>query len=101
MAPCDPEDRSSRALSRRQFLRAGAVAGLGGMILAACGIGGGVGDGYGAAPPATSAPAASGGAAPAMEQLVAAAKQEGKLTTIALPHTWANYGEMLDNFKKK
>jgi len=36
-----------------------------------------------------------------MDQLMAAAKGEGTLTTIALPHDWLNYGEMIDNFKKK
>jgi putative spermidine/putrescine transport system substrate-binding protein len=36
-----------------------------------------------------------------MDQLVAAAKQEGQLTTIALPHDWCGYGELIDGFKKK
>ncbi|MEX6505698.1 ABC transporter substrate-binding protein [Jiella sp. M17.18] len=36
-----------------------------------------------------------------MDDLVAAAKKEGQLTTIALPHDWCNYGEMIDGFKKK
>jgi len=31
--------------------------------------------------------------ADAMSDLVAAAKKEGSLTTIALPHDWCNYGE--------
>ncbi|HWA19845.1 MAG TPA: ABC transporter substrate-binding protein [Devosia sp.] len=30
-----------------------------------------------------------------------AAKAEGQLTTIALPHTWCGYGEMIDVFKAK
>jgi putative spermidine/putrescine transport system substrate-binding protein len=33
-----------------------------------------------------------------MDQLVAAAKQEGNLTVIALPHDWCNYGEALTGF---
>ncbi len=37
----------------------------------------------------------------AMDALVAAAKAEGNLTTIALPHDWCNYGEMLQTFKDK
>ncbi|MEA4909177.1 MAG: extracellular solute-binding protein [Chloroflexi bacterium] len=37
----------------------------------------------------------------AMDQLVAAAKEEGTLTTIALPHDWCNYGEVIDAFKAK
>jgi putative spermidine/putrescine transport system substrate-binding protein len=36
-----------------------------------------------------------------IDQLAAAAKQEGTLSTIALPHDWLNYGEMIDGFKKK
>src|SRR5262249_14462486 len=33
--------------------------------------------------------------------LVEAAKAEGSLTTIALPHDWCNYGETLSTFKSK
>lgn len=55
------------------------------------------------------APAAAGGAATAtsaadlggMDKLVEAAKAEGELNVIALPHDWANYGEILEAFKKK
>ncbi len=36
-----------------------------------------------------------------MDQLVAAAKQEGQLTVIALPHDWCGYGEVINGFKKK
>src|SRR5919205_766302 len=36
-----------------------------------------------------------------MDQLVAAAKSEGELNTIALPPDWANYGEMMSTFQKK
>ena len=36
-----------------------------------------------------------------MDQLVAAAKREGQLTTIALPHDWCGYGGVIDGFKKK
>lgn len=36
-----------------------------------------------------------------MEALVAAAKKEGQLTTIALPHDWCGYGAVIDGFKKK
>jgi len=45
--------------------------------------------------PATEAPAAN------MDALVSAAKAEGTLTTIALPHDWCNYGEVIDGFKTK
>jgi putative spermidine/putrescine transport system substrate-binding protein len=33
--------------------------------------------------------------------LVTAAKAEGMLTTIALPHDWCNYGEAIETFKTK
>jgi len=48
----------------------------------------------------TAAPAATaiGGN---MDALVAAAKTEGELTTIALPHDWCGYGALLDGFKQK
>jgi len=36
-----------------------------------------------------------------MAELVKAAKKEGKLNVIALPHNWANYGEIISTFKKK
>ena len=45
--------------------------------------------------PATEAPGAN------MDALVEAAKAEGTLTTIALPHDWCNYGEVIDAFKSK
>ncbi|MCB1501666.1 MAG: ABC transporter substrate-binding protein [Bauldia sp.] len=35
------------------------------------------------------------------EELIAAAKKEGMLTTIALPHDWCGYGAMIDDFKAK
>ena len=36
-----------------------------------------------------------------LSDIVAAAKQEGKLNTIALPPDWANYGEIMSTFSKK
>ena len=47
------------------------------------------------APKPTAAPAMS-----EMDKLVDAAKKEGELNVIALPRDWANYGELLDGFKK-
>ena len=45
---------------------------------------------------------ASAGAAVAQSQeLIDAAKAEGTLTTIALPHSWCNYGEVIQSFKDK
>jgi putative spermidine/putrescine transport system substrate-binding protein len=61
---------------------------------------------------AASQPAATSGASGAapsgsaaggvdMAALEAAAKAEGNLTTIALPHSWCNYGELLTGFNAK
>ena len=36
-----------------------------------------------------------------MEDLEEAAKEEGALNVIALPHDWSNYGEVIEGFKKK
>ena len=36
-----------------------------------------------------------------MDALVAAAKKEGQLTIIAVPHDWCGYGAMIDEFKAK
>jgi len=36
-----------------------------------------------------------------MDALIAAAKAEGTLTTIALPRDWCNYGAVIDGFKAK
>jgi putative spermidine/putrescine transport system substrate-binding protein len=39
--------------------------------------------------------------ADAMQDLIAAAKKEGQLTVIALPHDWCGYGELIEGFKSK
>jgi putative spermidine/putrescine transport system substrate-binding protein len=36
-----------------------------------------------------------------MDALIAAAQEEGTLTTIALPHDWCNYGAVIEGFKAK
>ena len=36
-----------------------------------------------------------------MDQLIAAAQEEGELNVIALPPDWANYGKMIDTFAEK
>jgi putative spermidine/putrescine transport system substrate-binding protein len=59
------------------------------IVVAACSDGGG----------ATTAPSADAGGG--MDALIAAAQEEGTLTTIALPHDWCNYGEMIETFKTK
>ena len=46
---------------------------------------------------ATITSAAQGGG---MNALVAACKKEGQLNVIALPHYWANYGDMIEGFAK-
>jgi putative spermidine/putrescine transport system substrate-binding protein len=83
--------------NRRQFIRLSLLA-SGAGLLAACG----------GAPPAAQPTAEQKAAAPTeapkmseMDKLIEAAKKEGELNTIALPHDWANYGEMLEGFKKK
>ena len=45
-------------------------------------------------------PGPSGGGADD-QALIDAAKAEGMLTTIALPHDWCNYGEAIEGFKAK
>jgi putative spermidine/putrescine transport system substrate-binding protein len=54
----------------------------------------------------TGAAALMASAVPALAQeppadLVAAAQEEGTLSTIALPRNWCNYGEAIDTFKEK
>ena len=40
-------------------------------------------------------------AAAPSDELIAAAKKEGTLTTIALPHDWCGYGDLIADFKAK
>lgn len=47
---------------------------------------------------ATAQSAEAGGG---MDALIAAAKKEGTLNLIAVPRTWANYGEIIDGFAAK
>jgi putative spermidine/putrescine transport system substrate-binding protein len=80
-------------ISRRDFLKLGATAG-GTAFLAACAGGG--------AQPAASLPDLTSGASIPMDALAAAAKAEGsKLSVIALPRDWANWGGTIDAFKAK
>jgi putative spermidine/putrescine transport system substrate-binding protein len=57
------------------------------------------------APAPASAPASQDASvapsADPMAALIEAAKGEGTLTTIALPHDWCNYGEAIETFKTK
>lgn len=93
----------SRSMSRRAFLRLSAVAGAG-AVLAACGT---ATDTVAPGAATAAAPAAAAGAAPTtaatggMDALIAAAKQEGALTLIALPDDWSNYGAIKKAFGDK
>ncbi len=84
-------------INRRDFLKKSAIAGVGltalPALLAACG---GSGGGGGA-----SAKVPKSGKDMSMDELMAAAKEEGTLNTIALPPDWANYGEIMETYTKK
>lgn len=86
-----------RRVTRGQFLRRSAVAGMGlstlPALLAACGGGGGS--------QSAAAKVPKSGKDMPMEKLVSAAKEEGTLNTIALPPDWSNYGEVMETFTKK
>ena len=73
-------------ITRREFLRLMALAG-GSIALASCG---------GTAAEATPWPVTA-----SAEEVLKAAQKEGNLTTIALPHDWANYGEIISTYKSK
>ena len=81
-------------MSRSQMLRRSAAAAFGLTILSS--------------PAAALASAGRAGKNPplkgksvSLKELVAQAKKEGKLNTIALPPDWANYGEIMSTFQKK
>lgn len=83
---------------RRTILRTAVAVVTAGLTLTACGSSsGGTSSGSGK-DAATAASAADLGG---MDALVAAAKKEGTLNVIALPPSWANYGEMLKTFGDK
>jgi len=77
-------------LNRRDFLKVSAAAGAS-AALASCGGGGATGGG-------AALPDLTTGEAIPLEALIAAAKTEGQLNTIAIPRDWANYGEAIDRF---
>lgn len=83
--------RPTGKISRRDFLKLSATAIGASAYLAACGPGGG----------GVSGPDLTSGESIPLDDLIAAAKAEGQLTTIALPHDWANYGEIIETFKSK
>jgi putative spermidine/putrescine transport system substrate-binding protein len=49
----------------------------------------------------TGTPTSPQSGASSMSTLIAAAQREGTLNVIALPRDWANYGEMIDTFKRR
>jgi putative spermidine/putrescine transport system substrate-binding protein len=105
----------------RKALKFSAVAVVAALAVAACG-GSDDNTSSSSAAPAASDTAAAGGAASTaaaagstgggqavgggncgstVDQIAAAAKQEGQVNLIALPDTWANYKGILDSFKSK
>ncbi|HEY1011979.1 MAG TPA: extracellular solute-binding protein [Herpetosiphonaceae bacterium] len=82
----DHPSRQPRPLSRRSFLRAGALGAA--SLLAACD----------AQTDTPTPPPATAEAESALDRLVAAARREGALNTIALPRDWLNYGQLIDSF---
>jgi putative spermidine/putrescine transport system substrate-binding protein len=102
------EERLQAALdearvTRRALLRRGFVAGASltafPALLAACGGGEEAGTGTGTGGGLTEPPA--NGADVNIDDLIAAAKNEGAINTIALPPDWANYGEIMETFQSK
>jgi putative spermidine/putrescine transport system substrate-binding protein len=75
-------------LNRRDFLKISATAGAS-AVLASC------------APKAATCDPIAGADSIALETLTECAQKEGTLTTIALPHDWANYGEIIETYKTK
>jgi putative spermidine/putrescine transport system substrate-binding protein len=87
--------------THRTITRAGALLASAMFLFAACSSAGGSAAPSEAAPSGAAPSAAASAAGDPMADLVAAAQGEGKLTTIALPHDWCNYGEVIETFKTK
>jgi putative spermidine/putrescine transport system substrate-binding protein len=75
-----------------------ALAGLAALALLGAGCSSGSSSSSGGKNWSTVTSASAGGG---MTQLIAAAKKEGTLNVIALPPTWANYGNIIKAFTKK
>jgi putative spermidine/putrescine transport system substrate-binding protein len=93
-------------ITKHAFLRAAAPLAIVAIAASACTGGATQAPSASTAPSVAAPSAAESGAAPsassdAMAALVDAAKAEGGLTTIALPHDWCNYGEALTTFTTK
>jgi len=76
--------------------RVAGLLGVATLVFAACST-----SGSSSAPASAAASGGGGTAAGPSQELIDAAKKEGGLTTIALPHSWCNYGEMLSGFTTK
>jgi putative spermidine/putrescine transport system substrate-binding protein len=83
-----------QGMSRAQMLKRSVAAAAGLTVLSSPGMAWARGAGMLAAPPLK-------GKSISMKELVAQAKKEGHLNTIALPPDWANYGEIMSTFQKK
>jgi len=89
--------RTHRSLSHRSLSRFAAFGAIAALAVTACSSG------------ATTAPSAAASVSPSaaassgtdLTGLIAAAKAEGGLTTIALPRSWCGYGALLDGFTAK
>jgi putative spermidine/putrescine transport system substrate-binding protein len=81
-------------MSRSSMLRRSAAAAAGLTILSVPGVAGAARRLGAATPPLK-------GKGFSMKEMIAEAKKEGKLNTIALPPDWANYGEVMSTFTKK
>src|ERR1700757_5560 len=81
-------------MSRTQMLKRSIAAAAGLTVLSAPGAAWARSFGSQAAPPLK-------GKGFSMKELIAQAKKEGHLNTIALPPDWANYGEIMSTFSKK
>jgi ABC-type Fe3+ transport system substrate-binding protein len=86
---------------RRSTLRTAVAVVTAGLTLTACGSDDGGSGGSGSESGTDAATATSAEDFGGMDALIEAAQAEGTLNVIALPPSWANYGEMLDTFSAK
>src|SRR6185295_11946551 len=84
--------------SHRSLTRLGGLAAIAALTFAACSSA--VTSTAPSSAASVAAPSAAASAAD-MTALIAKAKAEGALTTIALPRDWCNYGAAIDGFTKK
>jgi putative spermidine/putrescine transport system substrate-binding protein len=81
-------------MSRSQMLKRSVAAAAGLTVLSSPGLAAAARRVFAASPPLR-------GKSVSMKELIAEAKKEGHLNTIALPPDWANYGEIMSTFSKK